>query len=159
MSVSNADFRKVLGHFATGITVVTATLPDGKRFGFTVNAFSSLSLNPPLVLVCVGNGGEAGAAMDAATHFAVNFLSDQQENLSRQFSARVPDRYEGVAFKAGPTGAPLLDGCIGYLECRKTAAHVEGDHTIIIGEVLAAEAQDTGLPLLYFRSGYRKISG
>ena len=159
MSVSNADFRKVLGHFATGITVVTAALPDGRRFGFTVNAFSSVSLAPPLVLVCVGNGGEAGAAMNAAEHFAVNFLSDQQENLSRQFSSRVPDRYEGVAAKAGATGAPLLDGCIGYLECRKTAAHVEGDHTIIIGEVLAADATDEGFPLLYFRSGYRKITG
>lgn len=159
MNVSNADFRRVLGHFATGITVVTATLPGGKRFGFTVNAFSSVSLNPPLVLVCVVNGGEAGAAMDAATHFAVNFLSDAQEHLSRQFSARVPDRYEGVPARQGACGAPLLEGCLGYLECRKTAAHLEGDHTILIGEVLAAGASDEGLPLLYFRSGYRKISG
>ena len=159
MSVANADFRRVMGHFATGITVVTATLPDGKRFGFTVNAFSSLSLNPPLVLVCVVNGGEAEASMKAATHFAVNFLSDEQENLSRQFSSRVPDRYEGVQARASASGAPLLEGCIGYLECRKTAAHLEGDHTIVVGEVLTAEAQDAGLPLLYFRSGYRKISG
>ena len=159
MTVANADFRKVLGHFATGITVVTATLPDGRRLGFTVNAFSSVSLTPPLVLVCVGNGGEAGAAMNAATHFAVNILADDQESLSRQFSSRVPDRYEGVAAKAGSSGAPLLDGCIGYLECRKTAAHVAGDHTIVIGEVLTAEARDDGQPLLYFRSGYRRITG
>lgn len=159
MAVSNADFRRVLGHFATGITVVTATLPDGKRFGFTVNAFSSLSLNPPLVLVCVVNGGEAEASMKTATHFAVNFLADDQENLSRQFSSRVPDRYDGVQAKVGASGAPLLEGCIGYLECRKSAAHLEGDHTIVVGEVLTAEARDEGMPLLYFRSGYRKISG
>ena len=104
MSVSNADFRQVLGHFATGVTVVTATLPDGRRFGFTVNAFSSVSLNPPLVLVCVVNGGEAEGSMKAATHFAVNILADDQENLSRQFSSRVPDRYEGVPAKAGASG-------------------------------------------------------
>jgi flavin reductase (DIM6/NTAB) family NADH-FMN oxidoreductase RutF len=159
MTVANADFRKVLGHFATGITVVTATLPDGKRFGFTVNAFSSLSLNPPLILVCVGNGGEAGAAMNAASHFAVNILADDQENLSRQFSSRVPDRFEGVGSTNGTSGAPLLEGCIGYLECRKTSAHTEGDHAIIIGEVLSAECRDDGLPLLYFRSGYRRVSG
>ena len=159
MAVSNADFRKVLGHFATGITVVTATLPDGKRFGFTVNAFSSVSLNPPLVLVCVVNGGEAEASMKAATHFAVNILADDQENHSRQFSSRVPDRYEGVQCRASASGAPLLEGCIGYLECRKSAEHPAGDHTIVIGEVLTAEARDEGLPLLYFRSGYRKVSG
>jgi 3-hydroxy-9,10-secoandrosta-1,3,5(10)-triene-9,17-dione monooxygenase reductase component len=159
MAVANADFRKVMGHFATGITVVTATLPDGRRFGFTVNAFSSVSLNPPLVLVCVVNGGEAEASMNAATHFAVNILADDQENLSRQFSSRVPDRYEGVHAKPSASGAPLLEGCIGYLECRKTAAHAAGDHTILVGEVLAAEARDEGLPLLYFRSGYRKVCG
>jgi len=159
MAVANADFRRVMGHFATGITVVTATLPEGKRFGFTVNAFSSVSLNPPLVLICVVNGGEAEASMAAAEHFAVNILADDQENLSRQFSSRVPDRYEGVQAKPGASGAPLLSGCIGYLECRKAAAHPAGDHTIIVGEVLIAEARDEGLPLLYFRSGYRKVSG
>ena len=158
MTVANADFRKVLGHFATGVTVITATLPDGKRFGFTVNAFSSVSLNPPLVLVCVGNGGEAGAAMSAATHFAVNILGEDQENISRQFSSKVPDRFEGVAATAGASGAPILSGCIGTLECRKTSAHMEGDHSIVIGEVLSAEASNEGQPLLYFRSGYRRVS-
>lgn len=159
MPITNDQFRKVLGHFTTGVTVVTATRPDGRRFGFTVNAFASVSLNPPLVLVCVDNGGEAFAAMSAAEHFAVNILGENQEPLSRQFSSRVPDRFAGAAASAGASGAPLLAGCLARLECRKVSAHVAGDHTIMVGEVISAEASGEGNPLLYFRSGYRRVSG
>lgn len=156
MPFSSDELRKILGHFATGVTVVTTRLASGEPWGFTVNAFTSVSLSPPLVLVCVGHGGESFRIMSEAEYFAVNFLAEDQEELSRVFASRSPDRFQGVAHDASAHGAPLLRGCLGYIECRKTASHVEGDHTIVIGEVLAGEARG-GAPLLFYRSAYGRM--
>ncbi len=156
MPVSGDQFRKVLSHFATSVTVVTAKLPDGALFGFTVNAFSSVSLSPPLVLFCVGNGGQSFAAVSQAGHFAVNFLSESQEAVSSIFAGKDPDRFSQVEHRPAPQGSPLIAGCLGYLECRKVASHPAGDHTIIVGEVLEAEVTG-GRPLLYYQSGYQRL--
>jgi flavin reductase (DIM6/NTAB) family NADH-FMN oxidoreductase RutF len=156
MPLSSDQLRKILGHFATGVTVVTTRLASGEPWGFTVNAFTSVSLSPPLILVCVGHGGDSFQVMSKAEYFAVNFLAEGQEELSRVFASKSRDRFAGIPYEPGANGAPLLQGCLGYIECRKTAAHVQGDHTIVIGEVLAGEAHG-GFPLLFYRSSYGRM--
>ena len=156
MPLSSEQLRKILGHFATGVTVVTTRLASGEPWGFTVNAFTSVSLSPPLVLICVADGTESSLAMSQAEYFAVNFLAEDQEELSRVFASRSRDRFQGIAHASSANGAPLLSGCLGYIECRKTASHAHGDHTILLGEVLAGEAR-RGAPLLFYRSSYGRM--
>ena len=156
MPVSPERFRKVLGHFATGVTVVTTRLASGEPWGFTVNSFTSLSLSPPLVLVCVDHGTESFQAMRRAEYFAVNFLTKDQEDLSRVFASKLQDRFRHVPHSDSSHGSPLLDGCLGFVECRKIASHAHGDHTIIIGEVLEAKARG-GHPLLFYRGSYARM--
>ena len=156
MPITKEIFRKVLGHFATGVTVVTMRHPSGGPWGFTVNAFTSVSLDPPLVLVCVDHGTESFRAMTGAEYFAVNFLSEQQEAISCVFASRGADRFSGVEYRESPHGSPLLDGCVGFIECKVTGSHVAGDHTIIIGEVLEAQASG-GAPLLFYAGAYGRM--
>src|SRR3990167_5979420 len=113
MPVSPERFRKVLGHFATGVTVVTTRLASGEPWGFTVNSFTSLSLSPPLVLVCVDQGTESFQAMSRSRYFAVNFLAEDQETLSRLFASKTRNRFHHVACAESPQGSPLIDGCLG----------------------------------------------
>ena len=156
MTVSKEHLRKVMGYFATGVTVVTMRLPSGDPWGFTVNSFASVSLTPPLILFCVDHGSESFQAMNRAPHFAVNILAEDQEELSRRFSAKRQDRFSHVPWSEGPHGSPLIEGCLGFLECRKVASHAHGDHTVILGEVLEARATG-GNPLLFYRSSYARI--
>ena len=158
MPVSQEVFRKIMGHFATGVMVVTARLASGKRAGFTVNSFTSVSLSPPLVLFCVGHESDSFQAMSEAAHFAVNFLAEDQEELSRQFASRTTDRFQNVDWRDGVYGSPLIQGCLGFVECRKVTAHAHGDHTVIIGEVLDGDARG-GNPLLFYRSAYARLAG
>ena len=156
MAISSDEFRKVMGLFATGVTIVTVRQGSGAPWGFTANAFTSVSLEPPLVLFCVGHSGDSFPIVAAAEYFAVNFLSDVQAELSRRFASKQPGRFEGVEYRDGAYGAPLLADCLGYVECRKTASHAAGDHTIILGEVLAAAGAHDGDPLLFFQGAYRR---
>lgn len=156
MPVSQELFRRILGHFATGVTVVTARQASGQPAGFTVNSFTAVSLSPPLILFCVDHQSESFRAMIAAEHFAVNFLAEDQEELSRRFASKSDDRFHNVAYRDGTYGSPLIEGCLGFVECRKVAAHPHGDHTVIIGEVLEAEATG-GNPLLFYRSSYARL--
>ena len=156
MSLSKAKFRKVLGHFATGVTVVTTRQRSGAPWGFTVNSFTSVSLTPPLILICVDHGSESFRSMQEAEYFAVNFLAENQEELSRKFAAKSADRFRGLAYSEGGHGSPLLAGCLGFVECRKIACHSHGDHIILIAEVLEAEAHG-GHPLLFYRSSYTRL--
>ena len=148
-------FRSVLGRFASGITVVTTLGPDGADIGMTVSAFCSLSLDPPLVLICIDRQASAFAALEAAEHFAINILSSDQEAISRRFASD-DDRFSGLGYRRGVTGAALLDDALAYLECRHHARHDGGDHVIFVGEVEAASAQ-RGHPLLYYRGGYAQL--
>ena len=156
MPITKDLFRKVLGHFATGVTVVTTRHPSGKPWGFTVNSFTSVSLEPPLVLFCVDHSGESAKAVSHSDHFVVNFLCEAQEHVSRRFASRLDDRFEGMAHTENEHGSPLLHKCLGYLECRKIATHTHGDHDIVIGEVLDARTGE-GDPLLFFRGAYGKL--
>jgi 3-hydroxy-9,10-secoandrosta-1,3,5(10)-triene-9,17-dione monooxygenase reductase component len=156
MAVSSDTFRRAMGLFATGVGIITARKRDGAPWGFTANAFTSVSLEPPLVLFCVGSGRDSFTIVSEAEHFAVNFLSEEQEELSRRFASRMPDRFEGVVHAEGTTGTPLLEGTLGFVECRKVAEYAAGDHTIVVGEVVHAAVRD-GNPLVFFRSAYRHL--
>jgi len=156
MEVTRDEFRNALGRFASGVTVVTAIFADGP-WGMTVSAFSSLSLEPPLVLICIDKRAGGHDNLAVGSFFAVNILSDCQEEVSRRFASRDVDRFEGIRFRPGSTGAPLLDGALANIECRAIDAHPGGDHTIIVGEVLATEISD-GKPLAYFRGSYAQLA-
>lgn len=147
-------FRQVMGQFATGITVVTAVDREGRNCGITVNSFTSVSLDPPLILVCVDNRSEFLRAISEADSFGVNILAAEQEELSRRFAARSENKFAGVAFQHGPAGAPLLHGTLATLECSRFALLPGGDHQIVLGKVEHLEYRG-GEPLLYFGSLYR----
>jgi flavin reductase (DIM6/NTAB) family NADH-FMN oxidoreductase RutF len=156
MSIDPDDFRSAMGRFATGVTVVTARDTAGVDHGLTVNAFASLSLTPPLVLVCIDHDASLHPAMTACSHFVINILASNQETLGRRFAAPETDRFEGVGYTRGICGAPILDDVLAYLECRASRSIAGGDHTIFIGEVEHAEIR-TASPLLYYRGGYAQI--
>jgi flavin reductase (DIM6/NTAB) family NADH-FMN oxidoreductase RutF len=149
-------FRAVLGRFASGITVITAAAPDGTPHGMTVSAFSSLSLEPPLILACIANDATMAPLLSACASFSVNILSSQQEALSRRFAGPLDDRFAGVGYTAGELGNPVLDDVLAWLECRLVARHPAGDHTIMVGQVEHAGVRD-GRPLLYYRGGYAQL--
>jgi 4-nitrophenol 2-monooxygenase / 4-nitrocatechol 4-monooxygenase, reductase component len=157
MPIDKQEFRRVLGHFAAGVTVITTVGDDGKPYGLTATAFTSVSLEPPLVLVCVDKKSESHPHFHTSRVFAVNFLAVGHELLSRRFAVSGGDKFTDLAVRTGITGAPLLDEALGYLECRTVDIAEGGDHTIFIGQVEAADAGE-GEPLLYFRGSYRKIT-
>jgi flavin reductase (DIM6/NTAB) family NADH-FMN oxidoreductase RutF len=148
-------FRAVLGRFASGVTVVTTIDSSGADHGMTVSAFCSVSLEPPLILICIDRQASALHALDETEYFAVSILSAEQESISRRFAAS-DDRFGGLGYQRGITGAALLDDALAYLECRRVARHEAGDHIIFIGEVEAASAQ-RGHPLIFFRGGYGQL--
>jgi flavin reductase (DIM6/NTAB) family NADH-FMN oxidoreductase RutF len=148
------QFRQLCGRFTTGIAIVTATDADGRPTGMTVNSFTSVSLDPPLVLVSIDRAAAMHAALEASGGWAINILEAQQEALSRRFSAGLPDRFEGVGWHRGPAGDILLDGALAHLWCTREAMVPAGDHTIFIGRVTGGDAAEHGRPLLYYRGGY-----
>lgn len=153
-----ARFRSILGHFATGVTIVTARDGDGRDHGMTASAFCSLSLDPPLVLACVEKTTEMHRVLTTATQFAVNILAHDQEALSRRFAEQMDDRFEGIGFSRGVTGAPLLHDVAGTLECELHDRLPGGDHQIYVGEVIAGQVLG-GRPLIYYRGGYTMLGG
>jgi flavin reductase ActVB len=156
LTVSPDEFRSVLGRFPSGVTVVTTKGPDGSDSGMTVSAFSSVSLEPPLVLVCIEKSASAYQALTSSTGFVVNILSADQEQIARRFAIVDIDRFEGVGYSRSQNGFAVLDDALGLIECSTVAQHDAGDHTVIVGEVEAARA-GTGTPLLYYRGGYAQL--
>lgn len=150
------EFRSILGRFASGVTVVTSVDKDGKDEGMTVSAFCSLSLEPPLVLCCVDRAASMYDSLAGARGFIVNILSESQEAMARRFSGPDPNRFDGVGYTRGVSGAAILDEVLGYLECRRIGAHRGGDHCIYVGEVEVASSTE-GRPLLYYRGGYAQL--
>lgn len=156
VTLDPTTFRASLARFASGVTIVTARDRDGHDFGMTVSAFSSLSLHPPMILVCIDNGASVAPVLEHCETFAVNILAEGQEALSRRFAEREIDRFEGVDLTRGETGVALLGGTLASLECAVTARYPAGDHTILVAEVRAAELRE-GNPLLYYRGAYRRL--
>ena len=153
--IDDARFKLAMSHFASGVTVVTTEL-DGKPYGMTVASFASLSLHPPLVLVCIEKNVKSHDAIAAAGAFGVSILAQGQGELSNRFASRSDDKFAGVDVRRGELGVPLLDGAICTLECRVQEQLPGGDHTIFVGEVVDAQTAD-GAPLVYYRSGYREL--
>lgn len=157
MSVGPAEFREVLGRFATGVTVVT-TCDGTQRSGITVNAFTSVSLDPPLVLICIERIAQIHDVLLHSGFFAVNILGTAQQSLSECFASRSRLRHDAFCDAAShtvTTGAPILDGAHAFVDCRTIAVYPGGDHSIFVGQV---EALGSGgdMPLLYYRGTYRR---
>jgi flavin reductase (DIM6/NTAB) family NADH-FMN oxidoreductase RutF len=155
MSVTGDEFRAALAHWASGVAIVTSAAGD-RIHGMTVSAFSSVSLNPPLVLVCADKTSHTLGVIEAGGVFAANILGSGQQGLSNRFASKKDEdrRFEGIAWRRGVTGAPILAGALAVLDCRVVAAHDAGDHVIYVGRVECAEVTE-GDPLLYYGGAYR----
>lgn len=152
-----ATFRTVLGHFCSGITVVTA-VDAGEPVGLTCQSFTSVSLDPPLVLFVPAKGSNSWPHIRTAGAFCANVLGDDQEELGRRFALRGVDKFAGVGWGPGGTGAPILDGCLAFIGCTIEAVHGAGDHDIVVGRVVELGVGHEGGPLLFFRGGYGRFA-
>jgi flavin reductase (DIM6/NTAB) family NADH-FMN oxidoreductase RutF len=158
MPIEPSDFRQALAQFASGVTAVTTRDAAGRLLGLTVTAFSSVSLDPPLVLVCVDERADAQAGFRESGAFGVSVLAEDQEDVSRRFAWSGPAKFDRTELVAGATGVPLVAGALVHLECRVAAAYPAGDHTIYVGEIVALTVR-AGRPLVYHRGQYRRLDG
>jgi 4-nitrophenol 2-monooxygenase / 4-nitrocatechol 4-monooxygenase, reductase component len=156
--IDKALFRQIAGSFATGVTAVTTRGPAGDH-GMTASSFTSLSLEPPLVLVCLDLRSSTLEAIEDAGCFAVNILTQSQERVSRTLAIPGSHDLAGISTRPGRLGMPLIDGSLAHFECRLAQRYVEGDHVILIGAVEAGSASEGDAPLLYFRGGYGRLYG
>jgi len=153
-------FRRIMSQFATGVTIVT-TRAGEEIHGLTANSFCSVSLEPPLVLVCVDQQAQSHDLIAAGRNFAVNILAASQEALARRFATNhlpAAERFAGIQFHPEATGAPILQDALGWLDCTLFARYPGGDHTIFVGEVVALGRRDGDEPLLYFASNYQNLT-
>jgi len=155
MAVEDAQFKLAMSHFASGVTIVT-TQHEGRPFGMTVASFASLSLHPPLVLVCIEKSVKTHEAIVAAGKFAVNILENGQAEVSNRFASRIEDKFAGVETRTGLLDVPLLVKSLTSIECSVHAQLPGGDHTIFVGEVQHIHTTE-GTPLVYYRSGYHRL--
>jgi flavin reductase (DIM6/NTAB) family NADH-FMN oxidoreductase RutF len=157
-SIDSARFRQVLGHFPTGVTVVTATTPEGP-VGLAVGSFFSVSLEPPLVAFCAGKTSSSYPRVEAAGHFVVNVLGDHQEDVCRVFAGK-GDKFAGLGHRPSPVnGAPVVNDVLAWLDCDIDTVHEAGDHWIVVGRVREMEVGDErGGPLVFYRGGFGRFA-
>jgi flavin reductase (DIM6/NTAB) family NADH-FMN oxidoreductase RutF len=156
VSIEQTEFRQTLGRFATGVTIIT-TQHLGQLHGTTVSSFCSLSLEPPLILVCIDLNATIHDLIIESEIFGVNILAEHAETLSRHFARRIPDKFSNISYNLGQLGVPLLEDALASLECRVAARYPGGDHSIFIGEVVALNTQSHTQPLLFYRSKYGRL--
>jgi flavin reductase ActVB len=156
MPVSSSDFRRAMGQFATGVTVVTTLDAAGRPLGLTVSAFSSVSLEPVLVLVCIDNRSDTHDGFEASKLFGVSILAEGQEEWSHRFAFGGSEKFTATPLLTGATGVPLVPGALAHIECRIHSKLPGGDHTIYVGEVMSLDVA-SGRPLLYHASAYRRL--
>jgi len=154
--VDPSHFRQLLGRFTTGVVVITTRFPDGRPVGMTANSLASVSLQPPLISVCVEHEADMRGALLAAPGFIINILSAGQEAVSRRFAGLHEDRFDGVGYRLSPRGLVILEGTLAHLECDRYAEFEAGDHTIFVGRVVEGDIAD-GRPLIYYRGGYTEL--
>jgi 3-hydroxy-9,10-secoandrosta-1,3,5(10)-triene-9,17-dione monooxygenase reductase component len=150
------DMRAVLGHFASGVVVVTAT-HESEPLGFTCQSFASLSLDPPLVILCPAHTSTTWPRIRRVGSFCVNILAEDQEQLSRRFARSGPDKYQGSKWILAPSGSPVFEGIVAWVDCSLRDEFDGGDHTVVVGAVHALEAHADRQPLLYHRGAYKRI--
>ncbi|MGD9604216.1 MAG: flavin reductase family protein [Gammaproteobacteria bacterium] len=158
--LSPENFRKACGFWATGVSIVTTRDADHTPFGLTMNAVTSLSLTPPLFVICVDNKSDTLEPMKRSGVFCINVLSAGQQDLSNRFAKKGQDKFDGVGFERGATGAPMLDGRLMAIDCQVTAVHPGGDHHIFVGEVrgISLPPSEDLQPLLYYRGRYGALA-
>jgi flavin-dependent trigonelline monooxygenase, reductase component len=156
VTIEQHHFRRVCSKYATGITILTVLDSGGDPHGMTVNSFTSVSLAPPLVLVCIDRKASMLGYFRAGTRFAINVLEEEQKDLSTCFARTLEDRFRGVEWRPGETGAPVLPDVLATLECVVTQMVNAGDHVVVIGEALHASWRE-GQPLIYFNSSYQSL--
>ena len=149
-------FRRACAQFATGIAIASAADSEGRPHGMTINSFTSVSMDPPLVLICIDGTSNLLPVFEHCGHYGLSFLGHHQQALSTRFAQRGQDRFDGVAWLTGSAGVPLIPDALAHLECRLTTTLVAGDHAILIAEVVSADIH-SGKPLLYYQSSYRKL--
>ena len=158
MTIDQREFRNALGCFASGVTVITTLDENGGPVGLTINSFSSLSLDPPLVLFCLDRKVTSFDAFQNNSHFAVNVLAEDQEDLSRRFAQVGPDKWVGVEFSAWDSGCPIFEECLANIECDVDTIADGGDHVVITGTVKQFRYDEDGArPLLFYRGRYGRL--
>jgi flavin reductase (DIM6/NTAB) family NADH-FMN oxidoreductase RutF len=155
--VTSEEFRRACGRFATGVTIASVIDANGAPHGLTVNSFTSVSLDPPLVLICLGHAVTTIDAFRSSGHFGINVLAEGQRALSDRFARKGQDRFDGLEWYRGESGVPLLPGVLAAIECRVRERITCGDHDIFIGEMVRVEITD-GNPLLYYAGRYRHLA-
>ncbi|CAN5688221.1 flavin reductase family protein [soil metagenome] len=156
-AVDSARFRQVLGHFPTGVTVVTA-VDDGEPVGLAVGSFCSVSLEPPLVAFCPARSSSSWPRIEAAGVFCVNVLNERQEDICRTFASKGTDKFRGVGWHPAASGSPVLADVLAWIDCEIHEVLDGGDHLIVLGKVDELEVADGGGPLLFFRGGYGRMA-
>jgi 3-hydroxy-9,10-secoandrosta-1,3,5(10)-triene-9,17-dione monooxygenase reductase component len=153
----SAKYRQVLGHFATGVTVITAA-PDGEPVGLAVGSFSSVSLDPPLVAFFAGKGSASWPKIEVAGAFCVNILAEDQEEVSRRFASKDEDKFGGLGWTSAASGSPLLDGALAWVDCDIESVVEAGDHYCVMGRIRDLGIGHDGAPLIFFRGGYGRFT-
>jgi 3-hydroxy-9,10-secoandrosta-1,3,5(10)-triene-9,17-dione monooxygenase reductase component len=153
----SAKYRQVLGHFPTGVTVITAA-PDGTPVGMAVGSFASVSLDPPLVAFFAGQGSSSWPRIQTAGSFCVNILAEDQEGVCRRFASKEEDKFGGLGWSPAGSGSPLLDGVLAWIDCDIDSVTEAGDHVCVMGRVRELEVAHDGAPLLFFRGGYGRFT-
>ncbi len=157
MTLDTDKFRKALGYFATGVTVATGLTHKGEPVGVTVNAFASVSLDPPLILICLANTTGCLEAFCQGERFAVNVLGEDQRDLSEDFAGPQEHKFKDRNFDTWDSGCPILPGCLANVECSRVNVMEGGDHVIVLGHVDRIEHTEGGRPLLFYRSTYGRL--
>lgn len=154
----NVTFRRVLGHYPTGVCVVTAVEDDGGQTGMVVGSFTSVSLEPPLVAFFPDKQSTSWPRIEKAKRFCVNILASDQQAICRQFSAKGGDKFAGITHRRSANGSPILDGVVAWIDCELDAVHEAGDHYIVLGRVVALEVDRPNRPLLFFQGTYGEFN-
>jgi 3-hydroxy-9,10-secoandrosta-1,3,5(10)-triene-9,17-dione monooxygenase reductase component len=157
VSIDGARFRQVLGHFPTGVTVVASVL-DGEPYGMAIGSFTSVSLDPPLVAFFPGRGSNSWPQIEQSGTFCVNVLGEDQERVCRVFAGKGDDKFEGIGWRPGPTGSPIIDGVIAWIDCTVERIIEAGDHFYVEGRVQEMDTGAEGGPLMFFRGGYGRFA-
>lgn len=157
-AIDGADYRHVMGHFLTGVTVITAIDPEsGLPVGLAASSFTSVSMDPPLVLFCAGKSSSSWAKIQAAGSYCVNILGADDEALCRTFASKSNDKFMGVGWREGPSGSPILGTSLAWIDCVMHSEVDAGDHVVAIGRVLGLGTRDATGPLAYYRGGYGRF--
>jgi len=156
--VSKTEFKRACGRFATGVTIASVRDAQSTPHGLTVNSLTSVSLAPPLILICIGHEASLIEHFRASSHFGISLLAEDQQALSERFARKGHDRFDGVRWHAGETGVPLVSDVLATMECAMYQRFTSGDHDIFVGEVLHAHVREDARPLIYFGSKYRNLA-